>query len=130
MRYSKKFSDRLKSIWLCQTEPTEFFAALITLAWGLWIQLPTESFVFQVQYWWLSILGEHTIGFIAIALGVLALVALFSNSRPLRLASSFAQFCFWVFLTAMLVMTAWQLPVVSYSLLMIVKCAWITIRLK
>jgi hypothetical protein len=126
-----KIKNRLLLIYASHTEPMEFLTALLAVGWGVWMLLPTESFLFFRQYWFLLVVAQEEIwGWMFVSVGLASLFSLIEGSVMRRRILMFCIFMFWLFLAAAFAITEPTLPITFFYSVMALATMWTFIRLK
>ena len=81
----------------------ELWVALLTVLWGCWLMMPSETFATHRAYWVLAQqMSENHWGMVFVGMGLLELVSfLFLNYRA-RKVTAFLLFSLWFYLTAVI----------------------------
>ena len=117
-------------IWTYDTEPTEFWLGLVTLALGFWLLLPCDTFALGPGYRaMLALAPEPFWGLLWVAVGALHLVKLLTNGIHFRRQTAFLMVVLWLFQAVLIALGSMAgIGVAIYSTLAL-QAAWVYLRL-
>jgi hypothetical protein len=113
-------------------QPVEFFNALGTGVWGLWLLAFPDTFSRDpALYRSIAFAAEIGWGWLAVSLGAFCLSTLLIDGRGMRAVATLFMFCFWLFLALLLgAPTNFASTDVPVYLVRAVSAGWVYVRLE